>query len=364
MEFARESIIVSAVRTFCKAFAGIIGLLVGILLIFFGLAMFSTPDIYPPTSSLTIAPDAEGNQTLLPHTAPVILRLNINGVIGQGELTYEKMQNSLLDSRTGMLANDRVKAILLYINTPGGVVDDADGIYRALMNYKKKYQVPIYAFVDGLCASGGMYIASTADQVFATPTSIIGSVGVILGPTFNFSGLMERYGVQSLTITQGKDKDMLNPFRPWQPGEDASLQDVTVALYQRFVNIVTAARPRLDRDKLINDYGAQIYVSEEAQTLGYIDVADSDYATAVTALVKQANISDTQAYQVFTIAPTHSFLSELVNTVAPVLIPHADRKINLISRCLSEELPAYMNSNLRGKFLYLYEPGLEFSQVK
>src|SRR6267154_4726908 len=115
MEYARESILVSAVRTFCKAFAGIIGILIGIVLIFFAMMMFSSPDIYPPKSTLVISPDANGNRDLLPQSSPVILKLDIQGVIGQGDLTTDKVQNSLFDSREGMLAQDRVKGILLYI---------------------------------------------------------------------------------------------------------------------------------------------------------------------------------------------------------------------------------------------------------
>src|SRR5690349_21231337 len=130
MEYARESILVSAVRTFCRAFAGIIGILIGILLIFFIVMMFSSPDIYPPKSTLVLSADSNGNRDLLPQSAPVLLKLEIKGVVGQGDLTAEKVQNSLFDSREGMLANNRVKGILLHINTPGGVVDDADAIYR------------------------------------------------------------------------------------------------------------------------------------------------------------------------------------------------------------------------------------------
>lgn len=350
MEFARESILVSAVRTFCRAFAGIIGILIGILLIFFIVMMFSSPDIYPPKSTLVLSADSNGNRDLLPHSAPVLLKLEIKGVVGQGDLTAEKVQNSLFDSREGMLANNRVKGILLHINTPGGVVDDADAIYRALLDYKKKYQVPIYTYVDGICASGGMYIASASDKIFSAPSSIIGSIGVILGPTFNFSGLMDKYGVQSLTITQGKDKDMLNPFRPWQPGEDASLRTITANLYDRFVSIVTAARPNLDRDKLINEYGAQVFVAKEAQTLGYIDEGDSNYSTAISELAKAAKIPDDELYQVMTIEPVRPFFSDL-----------AQGKFSLLTGKVTHQfqMNSFMNSELSGRLLYMYLPGFE-----
>src|SRR6267154_729814 len=156
-----------------------------------------------------------------------------------------------------------------------------------------------------------MYIASATDKILASPSSVIGSIGVILGPTFNFSGLMDKYGVQALTITQGKDKDMLNPFRPWQPGEDASLRNITLNLYDRFVSIVTTARPNLDRDKLINEYGAQVFVAENAQMLGYIDNGNADYDTAISELAKAAKIPENDMYQVLTIEPMHPFLSDL-----------------------------------------------------
>jgi signal peptide peptidase SppA len=347
MEFTRESIIVSTVRTFCKSFAAIIGILIGTILVFMGAMMFSSPDIFPTKSSIMISADAEGNRSLLPHTTPVILKIDITGVIGMRDLTSNKIRNSLMDSREGMLSGNRVKAIFLYINTPGGTVDDSDGIYRALMDYKTKYQIPIYAFVDGMCASGGMYISSAADKIFASPSSIIGSVGVILGPSFNFTGLMDRYGVQALTITQGKDKDMLNPFRPWMPGEDASLRNITADLYNNFVSIVTNARPHLDKDKLIAEYGAQIYVAKKAEELGYIDMADTNYDTALTALVQEAKLPDGQPYQVLTIEPPRPFLADLTES-----------KLALLSGKMTHhfQINASMNSELSGRFLYLYQP--------
>lgn len=349
MEYARESILTSAVRTLCKAFAGIIGILIGVILAFFVMMMFSSPDILPPQSSLMISPDANGERDLLPQASPVLLKIDITGIIGQGDLTSQKFQNSLFNSRDGMFRPDRVKGILLHINTPGGIADDADAMYRALMNYKKKYQVPIYAYVDGMCASGGMYIASSCDKIFASPASVIGSIGVILGPTFNFSGLMDKYGVQALTITQGKDKDMLNPFRPWQPGEDTSLRNITADLYQRFVSIVTSARPNLDRDKLVNEYGAQVFVAGDAEQLGYIDNGNAEYTLAISELAKAAQIPDHQRYQVMTISPMHTFLSDL-----------AQVKFSLLSGKMTHhfQINAFMNSELSGRFLYMYQPSV------
>lgn len=347
MNFARESIIVSAIRTFCTSFAAVLGVLIGILIIFMGMGAFSEPDMFPPSSKLTVAADANGNRNLLPHNAPVFLKIDIVGEIGLKDLTENKIRSLLLDSQEGLLSHNRVKGILLYINTPGGTVDDSEGIYRLLMNYKKKYQVPIYAFVDGLCASGGMYIASAADQIWSTPSSIIGSVGVLLPTMFNFSGLMEKAGIQSLTLTAGKDKDMLNPFRPWQPNEDGSIKAITEGLYQRFLTIVTEARPKLDRNRLMNEFGAQVYLAKQAQEYGYIDQPDADYSMTLAALVQAAQIPTDEHYQVFTIEMTHSFLTDLVQS-----------KFSLLSGKITHSFPIapYINSEMSGRFLYLYQP--------
>lgn len=347
MQFTKESIFVASIRSFCTAFATILGVLIGITLVLIGIFVTTGPNIYPDKSNLVLAPDAHGKRDLLPQTAPVILKLDISGVIGQGELTYEKVQNLLLDSREGMLAHNRVKAVLLCIDSPGGTVTDSVAIYQSLKAYKEKFKVPIYAFVDGMCASGGMYIACAADKIFASSSSVIGSVGVLLGPTFNFSGLMDRYGVQSLTITQGKDKDMLNPFRPWQPGEDSSLRNITSLLYDQFVSIVTTSRPRIEREKLINAYGAQIYVSEEAQNLGYIDVANTDYSAAVSELAQAAQFPADHFYQVVQLTPPHPFLSELATSCHTLLKGKVTHEFHIAP---------YMNSELSGKFLYLYQP--------
>ncbi len=347
MHLARESIFVSAVRSFCVCFAAIIGIVIGIVLILIVLMQFSTPDIFPKKSDLMVAADAEGKRDLLAHTAPVILKIDIRGVIGQGDLLEDKFTNMLLDSREGMLDHDRVKAIFLHMDTPGGTVTDSVGIYSALMEYKKKYQVPIYAFVDGLCASGGMYIASAADKVLATSSSVIGSVGVIIGPSFNISQLMERYGVQALNVTAGKDKDFLSPYRPWKEGEDSSLKVISDVLYQEFLSVVLKARTRMDRDKLVNEYGAQIYVAGQALDYGYIDVADSNYSSALAELATTAHLSEENHYQVMQISPPHPFFSDF-----------ASEKLSLLNGKLTHtlRLGPYLDSELSGRFLYMYQP--------
>jgi len=342
MNFTRESIFVGAVRSFCTTLATILGIAIGIGIIAFGLVFVSGSQYLPPKSDPRIMPDAEGGRTLLPGNSPAILRIDLRGIIGMGDLTSDAVENILLDSREDFLKGDRVKGILLYINTPGGASEDCDMIYNALSKYKAKYNVPIYAYVDGMCASAGMYIACVADKIYASPSSVIGSIGVRMGPLFNFSGAMDKYGVGSLTLTQGKDKDSLNPFRPWGPNEGADLKVIMAALYDRFLTVVTTARPKLNKEKLVNDYGADVFIAKEAQELGYIDDGDMDYSKSLSALAMAAKLTEHEKYQVVQLVPFHPFINSLARSMSPHKL--------LRSLGLSTN-----NPELSGKVLYLYQ---------
>ena len=170
-----------------------------------------------------------------------------------------------------------------------------------------------------------------------------------MGPAFNFSQIMEKVGVSSLTLTQGKDKDMLNPYRPWKAGEDQSLRVILENLYDRFVTIVTEARPRIERDRLLNEYGAQVFNGKEAETFGYVDVPNADYSTALQELATAAGIEANTTYQVVKLATPHSWISELSSC-----------KTDLLQGRLTHvfQIGNHINSELCGKFLYLYPPVL------
>lgn len=315
----RESIIVSSIRAFMKMFFGLMGIFIAVFVMGLVYSNVSTPIVLEEKTTLNILNDAEGKREVLPSTTPVILEINLHGKIGDARGTDATIfRNILNDSRTGHLAGNRVKGILLNFNTPGGTVVDSEAIYEMLNEYKKRYDVPVYAFVEGLCASGGMYIASSSDKIFAGPSSIIGSIGVVIGPFFNVYETMEKWGVHAKTITEGLDKDMLNPTRPWKEGESSSIQAVTAFMYNRFVDIVTKARPQLDKTKLIEEYGARIFDCITAQKLGYVDVAMSSRDEALKELLIAAKVDHAKSYQVVSLSPKNAWMSEFVSSESPI----------------------------------------------
>ncbi|MBI3508459.1 MAG: S49 family peptidase, partial [Chlamydiia bacterium] len=192
-------------------------------------------------------------------------------------------------------------------------------IYSMLKQYKEQYKVPIYAYVDGLCASGGMYIASSADKIFASPSSAIGSVGVIYGPFFNISQTLGKVGVEARTLTEGIDKDALNPTRPWKEGEDQWIKDLIAFSYNRFLDVVTQARPKLTKDQLLHVLGARMFNCVEAEKLGYIDHAMSSRRETLLALMQEAHIDPAHPYQVVQLEARHNWLNELVKSQTSIL---------------------------------------------
>jgi protease-4 len=348
MEITHESVFVSAIRSFCKTFCGLVGIFLALLVGAIFYSLFASPYQPQEKTTLTILPDLNRELALKPFNSPVILQINIQGVIGEPSIDTKTMDAILLDSRRGLLANNRVKAILINFNTPGGTVFDSDNIYRMLKAYKEKYNVPIYGYVSGLCASGGVYISSSCDKIFGAPCSIIGSVGVVLGPFFNIVEGLNKLGVQAKVLSDGLNKDMMSPFRPWAPDEDASLRAIMDFQYNRFVDIVSATHPRLTKEKLINEYGAAVFDVVKAQEFGYIDVANANYEDALQALMLAASIDPQHPYQVIELIPTLGLFGFISSSQSPLRSGKIEHEITLSGN------PAY---KIRDQFAYLYLPG-------
>lgn len=292
---------------------------------------------------LSILPDAEGRKRLLSRYAPAILQIDLCGVIGTDDLNLDLIENQLVESQMGELRKGRVKGILLYIDSPGGSAKDSDAIYRRLKAYKEKTKIPIYAYVDGYCASGGIFAACAADKIFSSPSSVIGSVGVrLMTPFLNVYKVLQKWDIDVRTFAEGKHKDHLNPFRPWQEDEDSDLRSVLSQSYDRFVDVVVSHRPRISREQLTEEYGAQIYSAAESARIGFIDEGGSDYALALSALVKAAGIEE--SYQVVELVKKRRWFKEMMENSF------------LLKGKVRHEIDLGPYSSLSGQIAYLFLP--------
>jgi protease-4 len=172
-----------------------------------------------------------------------------------------------LDKAAG---DDAVKAVVLRIHSPGGTATASDIIYGEIQRFKAKKPVPVVAQLMGMATSGAYYAAMAADSVYAQPTTVTGSIGVIFAGV-NVSGFMEKLGLADQTITTGPYKDVGSPLRRMTPEERALVQSVINDLYQRFVVVVGTGRPRLAPGRIAELADGRIYSAPQALANGLID---------------------------------------------------------------------------------------------
>src|SRR5687767_3354892 len=134
-------------------------------------------------------------------------RMGTGGLMGATENKVSLFKQQL----DAAAADDRVEAVVLRINSPGGTVAASDLMYELVLDFKKKTGKPVIAACQDVCASGGYYIASAADEIHALPTSVVGSIGVIF-ETFDISPLMDKIGVRIAPVQSGPFKDLGSPF--------------------------------------------------------------------------------------------------------------------------------------------------------
>jgi protease-4 len=166
--------------------------------------------------------------------------------------------------------NTGLKAVIIRINSPGGSPVQAEYIYNALQYYKKKYpEIKIYAVCVDMCASAAYYAAVAADEIYASPSSIVGSIGVTYNG-FGFVDLINKIGVSRRLLTAGANKGFLDAFSPSSDYQKEKLQTILNSIHQQFISRVKQGRGnRLH----INDemFTGLFWSGEQALTLGLID---------------------------------------------------------------------------------------------
>jgi len=228
-----------------------------------------SPDITPDDTDNTFGQFAKVRFpfSLPGHPDNYIAVLHIEGVIEDKNRTYN--QSWLLSTIDDLKADEKNRAIMLYIDSPGGGVYQADEVYLALKNYRKTGK-PLYAYMGPLAASGGYYIACAADTISANRNTLTGSIGVIAGQSLDLTGLMGKLGIKSDTITAGKNKNMMNFNAPFTDEQKAIMQSIADEAYDQFTGIVAENR-KLPLAKVRQLADGRIYTAHQALENGLID---------------------------------------------------------------------------------------------
>ncbi|PKL39361.1 MAG: signal peptide peptidase SppA [Candidatus Riflebacteria bacterium HGW-Riflebacteria-1] len=207
-----------------------------------------------------------------------ILLIKIKGVIQEADSEEGmpfKIEKDLFENLRKDLEVVRkrkaVKAILLEINSPGGEVTASDIVYQQLKKIQRETKKPVVAIIGTMGASGAYYVACAAGRIVAHPTSIIGSIGVLM-QAMNLEELAKKVGLKAVTLKSEKTpmKDVLSPFKEITPEEREMLMTIINSIYDRFIDIVSESR-KLRREEVIKIADGGIFTAARAKELGLID---------------------------------------------------------------------------------------------
>src|SRR5947209_15040791 len=173
---------------------------------------------------------------------PVVPVVRLTGVIGfSTPLRPGLTLSSVAKQLDRAFAWPRARAVALLINSPGGSAVQSHLVFQRIRQLSAEKKLPVLAFVEDVAASGGYMIACAADEVFADPSSIVGSIGVI-GASFGFTKLIEKIGIERRIYTSGVNKAMLDPFLPENPEHVTRLKAIQEEIHASFIDLVKSRR--------------------------------------------------------------------------------------------------------------------------
>lgn len=208
-------------------------------------------------------PDISSTKIKQKHTALVELQ----GTIADGETASA---DNIVSALRSAFEDEKTEGVILRINSPGGTPVQAGYIYDEILRLREKHpETQLYAVVSDMAASGGYYVASAADEIYASNSSIVGSIGVRMDG-FGVVDAMEKLGIESRTLTAGENKALLDPFTPADEDAMKHLQAMIDDIHQQFIDAVKKGRG--DRLKEFDElFTGLIWTGREAVEFGLVD---------------------------------------------------------------------------------------------
>lgn len=200
------------------------------------------------------------------HTAIV----SLNGELSSTE--YHAPVSQLRQGLHAAYANPAVKAIIIRANSPGGSPVLSNIAFEEIRFLRQQNpKIPLYVVIEDMCASGCYYIAAAADKIYADPSSLVGSIGVI-GSSFDATELMDKLGIKRRVRIAGENKGMGDPFVPESEEQKIIWQSMLNDIHQHFIHAVQTGRGhRLDSKNNPDLFSGRVYTGSEAKKNGLID---------------------------------------------------------------------------------------------
>jgi protease-4 len=282
------------------------------------------------------------DKILIIDISEVITGEEHEGALGRGarESTVARVKEELKKAQD----DSRVRGVILRIDSPGGGVTASDVIYREIVAFKEAKGAPVVASLMDVAASGGYYVALSADEIIAHPTTVTGSIGVLM-MNLNVAELFDKIGVDDTTVTSGIHKDIGSPFRKPTASDREILQSVVNSMYARFLERVRDNRKEIPEASMKTMTDGRIMTAQQALEGGFIDrigyVED-----AITATKQRAGISEAKVV----VYHRPDEYAENIYSMQGMAPPSPRLSQEWIIRLLSGSGP---------RFLYLWAPGVQ-----
>jgi len=250
----------------------------------------------------------------------------LTGIFGKGmggRIGIVEIEGVITDGRDAMedfvrfKEDDIIRGVIVRINSPGGSVGPSQEIFQELKKLSAKKKV--YVSASAVCASGGYYIASAGEKIYVNPSTITGSIGVIMEQMV-VEDLLKKVGLQPNTMKAGKFKDVGSPFRKMQEEERVYFQQILDGIHDQFIQDVALGR-KMPVDKMRQLSDGRIYTGTQAKELGLVDGIGTFY-DAVDDMKKALNIKG-KPVLVHGKRP-FSFLKWLISSLADTIISRYD----------------------------------------
>ena len=275
----------------------------------------------------------------------MIANANQGGLLSAGENPVATLDEKLHAAQ----ADPKVKAVILRINSPGGTVTASDMMYRQVNRFREASGKPVIVLMTDVAASGGYYLSCAGDHIIAYPTTITGSIGVVM-QTFSIKPALSKIGIQAQALVGGPNKTAGSPFETLSPDQQQLLQAMVDEFYEGFQNVVREARPDIPADQWDNVTDGRVVTGIQALDVGLVDqLGDIHDAFAKAKALADISRADLWIY--------HRPLDYVASPYARSnTTPTGDIEINLLHLDLSG-----MNSGLNTPvgLYYLWRPDLQ-----
>ncbi|NRB11170.1 MAG: S49 family peptidase [Rickettsiaceae bacterium] len=209
---------------------------------------------------------------------PVIAMLRLEGIIGRVSNYKSGLSISVLNKLIEKTFKvDKLTAVCLLINSPGGSPVQSELICSRIMKLAEEKEIPVFSFVEDVAASGGYWLACAGSKIFASKSSIIGSIGVV-SASFGFHEAISKLGVERRVYTQGKNKSVLDPFSEAKSSDVKIIKNLQKNIHEHFIDHVKTRRAgKLTQDDDIL-FNGEFWTGQTALDFGLIDGIDDVYS--------------------------------------------------------------------------------------